>query len=388
MSEPAHFDTASNTALPVAKSEAAASEEIPPMGRSSWIEGWKKLGAGALFFSVLLHLLVFLAAGMLVFSAGSSSQRGADFLPGGGGGQGNQASQDVAHKVQQKRRNVLVKSVPLKRVVSLSDADLSLPDAPPDLMDLSKFDAMKGGGRGKGGSGSGSGKGAGAGDRDGMSFKPVMMFGMELKSTRKVAVVMDVSRSMTGYLPAVAAEMDKLAFHSVLVLYCGCGMGLPLRPPNSEVHPARGTKFSDFWQRWQGGQQSKATGGKKFSAKDLEMFFAERPMRSPVEQVYRRLTDRPDTFFVNEDSMGHAQVALLSEELADADTIYWFADFQDPIHDFTLSYVLGEFIRRKQRLYIHAASRGQYFEKVRDRLVQPLGGAVIEVPVEYARPAK
>ena len=45
-----------------------------------------------------------------------------------------------------------------------------------------------------------------------MTFKPFMMFGKVLKDTRKIAVVMDVSRSMTKYLPLVTKELDKVAY--------------------------------------------------------------------------------------------------------------------------------------------------------------------------------
>jgi hypothetical protein len=61
----------------------------------------------------------------------------------------------------------------------------------------------------------------------GITFKPLMMFGIELKDTRKIAVVMDVSRSMTKYLPIVAKELDKVARGSPLVLYFGCGLKSP-----------------------------------------------------------------------------------------------------------------------------------------------------------------
>jgi hypothetical protein len=89
------------------------------------------------------------------------------------------------------------------------------------------------------GSGGGFGSGTGMGGMGGMTFKPIFMFGMELKDVKKIAVVMDVSRSMTRYLPIVTKELDKVAFGSNLVLYFGCGL-----TPESKRRTRRSTKPS------------------------------------------------------------------------------------------------------------------------------------------------
>ena len=57
-----------------------------------------------------------------------------DFLPGGGTAQGAKASADLQHKVQQKKRSSINKTMPMKKLVSTSmDSAISLPEAPPDL---------------------------------------------------------------------------------------------------------------------------------------------------------------------------------------------------------------------------------------------------------------
>ena len=81
-----------------------------------------------------------------------------------------------------------------------------------------------------------------------------MMFGLKLDSTEKLAVVMDVSRSMTSYLPVVAKELDKLPGRGPLILYFGCGLSTPPSKLklDDKVRLASGTAFARFWQLWQG----------------------------------------------------------------------------------------------------------------------------------------
>jgi hypothetical protein len=70
----------------------------------------------------------------------------------------------------------------------------------------------------------------------------------------------------------------------------------------------------------------------------------------------------------------------------EADTIYWFADFQDK--PWTPPQI-EEVVRKKLKLpqtealhpRLHPAG-GKSFEKVRDLLVTPLGGEVIETKAE------
>jgi hypothetical protein len=110
-------------------------------------------------------------------------QKQVDFLPGGGSKQGAAASQDMQHKVQQKKRSTLNKNTSMKKIVSSSqNAAVSLPDAPPDLLDLPDMGSMLGGGSlgagggfGKGGAGGGFGKGMGMGASAGFVSLPPSM---------------------------------------------------------------------------------------------------------------------------------------------------------------------------------------------------------------------
>lgn len=142
---------------------------------------WRKLGGGSLTLSVAIHAGVLLVAGLIVFTS-TQVTKNVDFLPGGGTAQGAQASQDLQHKVQQKRRSTIAKTTPMKRVVSNNaNAAISLPDAPPDILDVPDVSSMLGGGSlggggfGKGGGGGGFGTGMGMGAAGGfVSLPPTM----------------------------------------------------------------------------------------------------------------------------------------------------------------------------------------------------------------------
>jgi hypothetical protein len=66
----------------------------------------------------------------------------------------------------------------------------------------------------------------------------------------------------------------------------------------------------------------------------------------------------------------------------EADTIYWFADFMDKVDSEQMEVVLKKLKTRKQKLYIHASQQGRSFAQVRDGLVIPSGGEVIETKSE------
>ncbi len=142
---------------------------------------WRKIGGGSLSLSIAIHAGVLIIAGLIVFTT-SKTIKNVDFLPGGGTQQGAQASQDMQHKVQQKRRSTIAKTTPIKKVVSTSQsASISLPESPPDLLDVPDVSSMLGGGSlgsggfGKGGAGGGFGNGIGAGSQAGFVSLPPSM---------------------------------------------------------------------------------------------------------------------------------------------------------------------------------------------------------------------
>lgn len=355
---------------------------VQPRRRHPILELWRRLGVGSLAFSIAIHVGVFLIAGVIIFTQ-TVTERNVDFLPGGGTNQGAQASKDLAHKVQQKKRSTIARTVPLRRVVVDGLSTVSLPDAPAALLDVPDISSMLGGGAmgsggfGKGGAGGGFGNGIGAGGMSGVTFKPLMMFGMEIKDTRKMAVVMDVSRSMTKYLPLVAKELDKIARQSTLVLYFGCGLA---NPPKGDVEdkvmPATGDSFATFWQHWQGKASLRMT------PEERKTLRYDPALPMPLAEIYKKMNGRANTHFIDFNGIQYAWTALLSREVVEADTIYWFADFQDKVDEKQMDLVRKKLKARKQKLYIHASMRGRSFEQVRDGLVIPLGGEVIEAKVE------
>ena len=153
-------------------------EEAKP--QNAFVRAWKKIGGGSLTLSIAIHAGLLLVAGLIVFT--TVTQKQVDFLPGGGTQQGQQASQDLQHKVQQKKRSTLNKSVPKQRIVSTSqNAAISLPEAPPDMLDVPDVSSMMGGGAmggggfGTGGAGGGFGSGMGMGGAAGFVSLPPSM---------------------------------------------------------------------------------------------------------------------------------------------------------------------------------------------------------------------
>ena len=238
--------------------------EIPVSKRPNrFVRVWRSIGGGSLTLSLLIHAGVLMVAGFVVFVT-QLPEKQVDFLPGGGTQAGAVASTELAHKVQEKKRKSISRSIPMKKLVSTSlHTEISLPDAPLDALDVPDVSSLIGGGSisggfGKAGSGGGFSTGSGMGGVSGITFKPLMMFGIELKDTRKIAVVMDVSRSMTKYLPIVAKELDKVARGSPLVLYFGCGLKSPPKGLEDKVRKVSDERFNKFWQYWEGKGDMKA----------------------------------------------------------------------------------------------------------------------------------
>ena len=335
------------------------------LGRKKWVQ-W---GGASLSLSVGIHLLILGVGGFLVVSS-AMREREIDFLPGGTK-QGQAASQDLEHKIQQKKQPWLKKKVPLQKIaVANAISEIVLPDEVPDLLDLPSSSNMLSSKLGASGLGSGNGfgKGMGLGGKGGMVFQPLSMFGREIKA-KKLALVLDVSSSMAPYLPRVIEELDKVARGSIVVLFPGCG----LEPPpggglsGDDVYRTNSAEFERFWRS--GGMSSLADARKfKFKAGDA----------IPSESIYMLLSKRPQTFFVHYVGVGYAWTALLSEQVRTADALYWFSDFQDDADFQQIEIVRENLLRRKQKLYIQPYTHGRAFDLVRSQLVEPTGGEVIE----------
>lgn len=372
---------------------SASSEEAPsiadvvqapmPAKRSNrFMQLWRSIGGGSLTLSLLFHAGLLVLAGLVVL-ASQTFDKQVDFLPGGGTNQGAEASADLAHKVQMKRQQKIQKTPPMQRLISTSiNASITLPEAPPDMLTLPDISSLAGGGKlgsggfGTAGTGGGFGSGHGLGGLSGRAFKPLMMFGKELKDTRKIAVVMDVSRSMTKFLPLVAKELDKVAFGSPLVLYFGCGLMPSKGKIDDDINPVSSDKFRTFWQVWEGKTSLKAT------TEERKQFKYNPALPMPLEDIFKMMAKRQNTHFVEFNGITYAWTALMSKEVMEADTIYWFADFMDKVDSEQMAVVLKLLKKRKQKLYIHASREGRSFVQVRDELVIPSGGEVIQTQSE------
>ena len=362
----------------IAVEEPAALPVVVSRRPNGFVKLWRQIGAGSLTLSILLHagILLFMASYFIVRQL---TPKQVDFLPGGGTQQGAKASADLAEKVQVKQRQKISKVLPMQRVVVNTQTDVTLPDMPMDAIALPDVGSMMGGKMGSGGfgsagSGGGFGSGTGMGGMGGMTFKPIFMFGMELKDVKKIAVVMDVSRSMTRYLPIVTKELDKVAFGSNLVLYFGCGL-TPESPKNKALDKTILTTEEDFktyWQIWEGKTPL------NMPMEDRRKLQYDPGVPMPLKDIYELMSKRKNTWYIDFCGITYAWTALMSKEVEQADAIYWFADFQDKVTPEMMDKVLKRLKARKQKLYIHASIQGRSFEQVRDGLVIPSGGEVIE----------
>jgi hypothetical protein len=366
-------DKADTPKPPPAPADKTDSEKEIPFLLVLIQKKWVQWGGASLSLSLGIHALILGIGGFLVVNQVMLDQA-VDFLPGGTQ-QGQQASQALEHKIQQKKNPWLKKAVPMRKLAAVgSISDIVLPDEVPDILDLPSSNDMltsaKLGGSGLGGGGFGKGMGLGA--KSGMVFQPLSMFGREIKAKR-LALILDVSSSMAPHLPRVIAEVDKVARGSVVVLFPGCGLDSPpkIGLEGEQVFRTNGAEFERFWRM--GGMASYEEARKfKFSRSD--------PISS--ESIYLLLSKRPQTHFIHYVGIGYAWTALLSEQVRQADALYWFSDFQDHVDFQQLEIVRENLIRRKQKLYIQPYMHGSAFDLVKNQLVDPTGGEVIEANLE------
>ena len=349
-----------------------ARDVTPPAVRSdadipladTWRERWDKWGGRSLVLSVGIHILLLIAGTLVVVH--QVMDRQIDFLPGGGSVQGAQAEQALQHKIQQKKNPWLKQSVPIRKLAVVNGMNnLVLPTDVPDMLDMPHASKPLGGGTpsagfGLAGAAGGGGHGVGLGAKSGSTFGP--LFGLNIKA-KKLAVVLDVSTSMTPHLERVVKEVDKVAKGSVVVLYFGCGLEAPKKAlVGTKVFRTSAIEFEKFWRL--GGATYMETAEYKIDAK--------KPI--PSKDLFLQLSRRPQTYFVHNVGVGYTWLALLSDEVRNADGLYWFSDFQDTVDFKQVGVVLDNLKRRKQRLYIHSYGKGQYFDLIKSQLVVPTEG--------------
>lgn len=140
--------------------------EAPKSNR--FVEYWRKAGGGSFMLSLAIHAGLLVAAYFVVETI--VHEQKVDFLPGGGSKKGQEASEQLSHQVQSKKRSTVTRSIPMRRVtVESSNSSITLPDLPiddvpmPDSSQLLGGGSMGGGGFGSSGLGSGGGFGTGTG---------------------------------------------------------------------------------------------------------------------------------------------------------------------------------------------------------------------------------
>jgi hypothetical protein len=166
--------------VPVVASVESMSFQAPAIApvkqRGAFMEYWHKIGAGSFMLSLVIHAIILVAAYFIVDTI--VTEKKVDFLPGGGSKQGQEASQQLAHQVQNKKRSTLNKSTPMKKIVSTStNAAIALNDVPMESIDMPEMGSLMGGamgsgGFGSGGAGGGFGKGIGMGGQSGFVSLP------------------------------------------------------------------------------------------------------------------------------------------------------------------------------------------------------------------------
>ncbi len=146
-----------------------------PVKKNIFVQYWNKAGGGSFMLSLLIHVVLLIAAYFIVDTITQESK--VDFLPGGGSKAGEAASKQLSQNVQTKRRVNMNKSTPMRRITTTSSSAIALPDVPMDSLDMPEMSSMLGGAMGSGGFGSvgaggGFGKGVGIGGQSGFVSLP------------------------------------------------------------------------------------------------------------------------------------------------------------------------------------------------------------------------
>ena len=333
---------------------------------------WAQIGGRYLAYSVGIHVLLLIIAAVIVIQNVGSPR--VDFLPGGGTTQGEAAEKSLSETVKQKKTPWLRKN-PMTRVASTNVMSaIKLPETPMDMIAIPEMNRkMSTMGFGTAGAGGGFGSGIGVGGKSGITFQPIMMFGKSINAKR-MAVILDVSSSMTDYLGDVVKEVDRVAKGSPVICYFGCGL---MRPENGKriddkIDLCKNPSFERFWRVWYGPAPFSAT------PEEVKKIVIDPKSRIPLEEVYRPLAKRPNTYFVDFNGIVYAWTALVNDLVRNADALYWFSDFMDDVEEKEIKIVLENLKRRKQRLYIQPSIHGSSYEQVLNGLVIPTGGDVIE----------
>lgn len=363
----------------LSSSDLSADTESVDIPRPANKGFWRKLGAGSLAISLVVHgIVIALGVFLVVAVIPPQPEKMVDFKPTGGGG-GAPASSPSQKKMQANMVKPNTSRVAAANVTS--NFSLPEPTTASNMSSLGALGSLGAGGMGGAGSGGGSGNGTGMGTGDGMGMgtgmaggKGLMVFGTTL-NVRSIGVVMDVSGSMTRHLPKVLEELDRVAKGSPVILHVGCGISAGKTRPNIDAVNSQMRKggsedtFKRFWYLY---QDPFYRDDKKDSRTKVDF---SRPL--PVPDVYEKFAKRPNTFYNDPEGPRSTGDAILAREFEKVDAIYWFADFQDRIDEAQAEDILRTLKRRKQKLYMHASAQGQYIDIARNLICIPSGGKEI-----------
>jgi hypothetical protein len=335
---------------------------------------WQKLGGGSLMIATLVHALLLLIGAFWVFHIIKVPDKAVDFMPPGGGG----GERGAEHQVQQKKRAQITPVVNVKRVFAEgATASYAIPEQGENFGEMSTLSSLSGGGMSGGlgasgtgeGFGKGAGVGAGLGNGGNMGIK---LFGMNLDA-KSIAVVLDVSGSMTPHLKRVIKEVDEVAKGSPMILHVGCGIGEVRGTDRIKPVDAPSDGFEEFWRLHHDPAYRGAPQWDRHTRVNKK-----RPM--PDASLYELIAPRPKTYYYEFNGVEFTGNAIASDKFKDVDAIYWFADFMDPISEKDAEKLKDTLIKRKQKLYIQATVNGQYLSIARDKIAIPTGGKQVFAP--------
>ena len=271
---------------------------------------WSRFGGEGFIVSVGVHVALILIAAFLIISVTKESSKKDPnaFATGAGGGSAGDKAKNYETKIKPKNVKALAKNA--ARITSKSTtATISLPELPTSSS-ASMISGMMSGGSSKGfggGSGGGIGSGMGVGVGNGKNFvgRPVM--GAKIFAQR-IAVFMDASGSMSGYLDRVETEIRK-------------------QFPDADVYMYNGLFIY--------AQDGFVTGGKHFKGQPIRSFGTGARETDPKKLTGsgKNILKKYDDNF-KQGSAG-AWIDIMKEEKA-YDALVLFSDFQDGVTQYRM----------------------------------------------------
>lgn len=141
---------------------------------------WRQVGGGSLILSLIIHAGLLVSAYYVVHTI-ASEEKPVDFLPGGGSKSGEEASNQLAHAMKQKRRKMVSQDSPTRKITTRDGvSSIQLSDIPMESMELPDSSSMMGrlGSSGFGSLGAGSDFSTGQGmGGTAKGFTPMTFFG-------------------------------------------------------------------------------------------------------------------------------------------------------------------------------------------------------------------